>query len=57
MFGGMDPAEFKTKGAAIIDAREAREAAEHQAKDTQNRRTESDLVTQRLLQLVINSIK
>ena len=57
MFGGMELAEFKTKVQPSFDAREALKAAERQVKDAQNRRTDSDVVTQRLVQLVINSIK
>ena len=57
LFGGMTLAEFKTKVQPSFDARDAIAAADRQMKDAQNRRTDSDVVTQRLVQLVINSIK
>jgi hypothetical protein len=56
-FGGMTAAEFRTRVQASLDARAAVNAAELQLMDALTRRQTSDVETQRLMLLVVNSIK
>ena len=56
-FGGMSLAEFRTKVQPSLDARAAVNAAEVQLVDALARRQTSDVESQRLMLLVVNSIK
>jgi hypothetical protein len=57
LFGGMNLADFKTKVQPSLDARAAVNAAEVQLVDSIARRQASDSESQKLIQLVVNSIK
>lgn len=56
-FGGMTLAQFKTKVQPSLDARDTVKTVANQRVDAQTKRAEGDLETQRVLALVINSIK
>ena len=56
-FGGMTVADFKTRVQPSLDARAAVNAAEVQLVDALARRQTSDVETQRLMLLMVNSIK
>lgn len=57
MFGGMSLADFKTKVQPSFEARASVGTAEVQLVDALARRQTSDVESQRLVQLVVNSIK
>ena len=57
LFGGMSLADFQNKVQPSFDARVALGTAEVQLVDALTRRQTSDLESQRLVQLVVNSIK
>lgn len=57
LFGGMSLADFKAKVQPSFDSRAAVNTAEVQLVDAITRRQDSDVESQRLMQLVVNSIK
>ena len=57
LFGGMSLADFKAKVQPSFDARTAVNTAEVQLVDAITRRQDSDVESQRLMQLVVNSVK
>lgn len=56
-FGGMTLAQFKTKVQPSLEARDTVKTVANQRVDAQAKRAEGDLESQKVLSLVINSIK